>query len=187
MGAVGLAVITFVRMDFVRLPTRTPSLLGDGGQGVYAVFEDGSLVHIGSGQESNERNTILVRDEMALRPCFTPVGGIFAGRVPPFGAGTDEASTQARDQSIWSAMPNLSSRTRCNRCQIPACCQSLKRRQQVMPDPHPISLGRYSHWIPVSKTNRMPVRTARLGTGGRPPLGLGVSSGGRIGSITAQS
>jgi hypothetical protein len=124
---------------------------------------------------------------VALRARLAPVGGIGTGVCPPFGAGTEEASTQALDQSIWSAMLSLSRSRRCSLSQMSACCQSLRRRQQVMPDPHPISFGKYSQGMPVKRTNRMPVRVARLGMGGLPPFGLGRSSGGRMGAMTAQS
>jgi hypothetical protein len=80
--------------------------------------------------------------------------------------------------------PRRSRRTRWSVSHTPACCQSRRRRQQVMPEPQPISWGSISHGMPERRTNRMPVRAARSGTRGRPPLGLG-GSGGRSGSITA--
>jgi len=43
-------------------------------------------------------------------------------------------------------------------CQIPHSCQSRSRRQQVMPEPHPISCGSISQGIPLRRTNTMPVR-----------------------------
>ena len=46
-----------------------------------------------------------------------------------------------------------------------------------MPEPHPISAGRYSQGSPVLSTNRMPVSAARCETGGRPPLGWGGKGG----------
>src|ERR1700722_19039757 len=69
---------------------------------------------------------------------------------------------------------------------MPALFQSRRRRQQVMPLPHPISFGRYSQGIPVRRTNRIPVSTARSGFGGRPPRGFGRSVGSR-GSIRSHS
>ena len=100
MVSVGLTVVAFVGMDFVGLPTRTPSLLGNGGQGIYHLGKDGGFMDISPGHLNSERKTVLVRDEVALRPRFAPVGRVFARRLPPFGAGTQEASTHARDQSI---------------------------------------------------------------------------------------
>ncbi len=40
-----------------------------------------------------------------------------------------------------------------------------------MPEPHPISAGKYSHGSPVLSTNKMPASAARFVTGGLPPLG----------------
>ena len=47
--------------------------------------------------------------------------------------------------------------------------QSRRRRQHVMPQPHPSSRGNVSHGIPLRCTKRMPVSTARSGRRGRPP------------------
>src|SRR4051812_49882905 len=62
---------------------------------------------------------------------------------------------------------------------MPASCQSLSRRQQVMPEPQPISCGSISQGMPLFSTNRMPVRAARSSTGGRPPFGRGGRDGRR--------
>ena len=53
-------------------------------------------------------------------------------------------------------------------------------RQQVMPEPRPISCGSVSQGMPLFSTERIPVGPA--GPGGRPPSGLGFS-GGRGGSM----
>ena len=133
-----------------------------------------------------EWDALRVDDQVVLRAWFSAVRRIrprfFA---PPF-AGTLEASSAARDQSIASAKPSSSSNARCSRCQTPARCQSRKRRQQVMPLPQPISLGRCSHPMPVRSTKRMPANAARSGTRGRPPYGFG-SSAGKSGAIRLHS
>jgi hypothetical protein len=95
-------------------------------------------------------------------------------------------STHARDQSIWSASPKRFRRVWCNLRQTPALCQSRRRRQQVIPEPQPISWGSISQGIPVLSTNRMPARQARSGMRGRPPLGLGFF-GGSNGWMVVQS
>jgi hypothetical protein len=82
-----------------------------------------------------------------------------------------------------SASPNRSKRTRCKRSQTPASCQSRSRRQHVTPLPQPISWGNSSHGMPVFNTKMIPVSAARSDTRGRPPLGLGGSTG-RSGWIT---
>lgn len=46
-----------------------------------------------------------------------------------------------------------------------------------MPEPKPSSCGRYSHWIPVCSTNKIPHNACRSGTRGRPATNFGPSSG----------
>ena len=70
---------------------------------------------------------------------------------------------------MGSASRSWRSSSRCRHCHTPAACQSCSRRQQVTPDPHPISAGSISHGMPVRSTSRMPVNAAHDGTGGRPP------------------
>ncbi|SNY66479.1 hypothetical protein SAMN05421748_13047 [Paractinoplanes atraurantiacus] len=60
----------------------------------------------------------------------------------------------------------------------PALFPSRKRRQQVMPQPKPSSLGDHSQWMPVNRTNKMPHKTLRSSTGRRP----GSERGGCLGS-----
>lgn len=72
-----------------------------------------------------------------------------------------------------------------SRPQTPAACQSRSRRQQVTPDPQPISCGSSSHASPALRTKMIPVKQARSGTRGRPPFGFG-GSGGSRGATSAQ-
>lgn len=51
---------------------------------------------------------------------------------------------------------------------LPAAFQSRSRRQHVMPEPNPNSLGKYSHWMPVHSTYKIPHSTSRFGNGLRP-------------------
>ena len=89
-------------------------------------------------------------------------------------------------QSSASALPRSSRSARQIFFQIPAACQSRSRRQQVIPEPHPIFCGRFSRGVPIFNTNKMAVKVAQWGIGGRPPLGLG-GCGGNNGSIRSQS
>jgi hypothetical protein len=59
------------------------------------------------------------------------------------------------------------SKTGCNRCQTPARCHRTSRRQQVLPEPQPISRGSMFQGNPLRSTNRIPVSTARSGSGRR--------------------
>ncbi len=74
-----------------------------------------------------------------------------------------------------------------SRSQTPAACQSRRRRQQVTPEPQPISWGSISQGMPDFSTKMMPVSAARSGTRGRPPLGLGGSGGNRGSTIAHNS
>ncbi|MGC0327104.1 hypothetical protein RKD23_000094 [Streptomyces sp. SAI-170] len=55
-----------------------------------------------------------------------------------------------------------------------------------MPDPKPSSWGRYSHWMPVCRTNRIPHKACRSATRGRPSTYFGGGSGSN-GSISDHS
>ena len=52
-------------------------------------------------------------------------------------------------------------RVSCKRRQTPARSHSTKRRQHVLPEPHPISRGNICHGNPPRSTNRMPVSGLR--------------------------
>lgn len=55
-------------------------------------------------------------------------------------------------------------------------------KQQVMPEPKPSSCGKYSPWMPVCSTNKIPHKACRSGTRGRPgfSFGPGIGSNGSI-------
>jgi hypothetical protein len=92
-------------------------------------------------------------------------------------ARTWEESITARDQSSCFADRSFLSSTACSWSHTPASFQAARRRQQVMPEPKPSSWGRYSHWIPVCSTNRIPHRACRSGTRGRPATSFGPGLG----------
>ena len=121
---------------------------------------------------------------LAARPAA--VGRVRAAELAPFWAGTDALSSEHRPQSIAFAVPSRSSSTRWSLAHTPALCQSRKRRQQVMPQPQPISWGSIAQGMPLWSTNRMPASALRSSTGGRPPFGLG-RCGGNSGATTAHS
>ena len=126
------------------------------------------VVTIRSAQSHGQRDAVGVGHHMVFRAFFAAIRGIRACFRPPKMARTEAESTTAREKSIWSARRSWLSKTRWILSQTPAFCQSRSRRQQVMPEPQPISWGRSSHAIPVLRTKRMPLRTARSGRGFRP-------------------
>lgn len=96
---------------------------------------------------------------------------------PRRAARTWEESITARDQSSCFAARSLASSTTWSRSQTPDSFQAASRRQHVMPEPKPSFCGRYSHWIPVCSTNRVPHRAWRSGTLGRPGISFGAGTG----------
>jgi hypothetical protein len=112
---------------------------------------------------------------------FEPAFPLSVGFGPvlclPLFAGTLAESGETLSQSIRSASPRRFRSTLCSSSHMPASCQSRKRRQQVEPDPQPISLGSMFQGMPLFKSKMMPARTERSSMRGRPPCGLGASSG----------
>ena len=178
-------IIRLVRVQFARpLAWRSPAL-PDGRHSINQRLQHSAVMHVGAGEPQSEWDAVRIREDVALRACLAAVRRVWAGRRAPFLAATAALSSAARLKSIALCWPKRSSRTCCSFCQTPACCQSRKRRQHVMPEPQPISWGSIFQGVAERRMNRMPVRAARSLNRGRPPLGLG-GSGGRRGSITAQ-
>jgi hypothetical protein len=109
---------------------------------------------------------------VVFRAVFPAVHGALSRFFPPCIARTEVESITPRDQSILSAPFNSHSTFCRSRSHTPARCQSRNRRQQDMPEPQPISLGRYSHGTPLLSTNRIPVSAWRSDNGLRPGLHL---------------
>jgi hypothetical protein len=172
-----LGVIGAIRQHFIRTLARSSTRLLDGWNVINQGNSHFRIMHIGTGMLNRQRCPLAINNQMTLRAIFAPIRGIRACFRPPKSARTEQLSMAETDQSIASAMPSSSNRICHISCQTPAACQSRKRRQHVMPLPQPISLGRYSQGVPVLRTNRIPVKQARSGTRGRPPLGLGGSGG----------
>ena len=178
-------IIGLVSMKLVGPLARTPPLPGDRRHGVEQRLERHAVVDVCRGQQEGERDALPVREDVALGAGTAPVGRIRACCGAPLFAAMDALSMQARLQSMRSASRNRRSSSTCRRSHTPAVCQSRRRRQQVTPEPQPISRGSISHGMPVRSTNTMPARAARSGTRGRPPFGFS-ATGGRSGSITDQ-
>lgn len=176
-GPVFLRIVPLICMQLIR------AFAGPAARAFYGVnlvkswLEHYGLVDVGSRQDDRQRDPLAVDHNMALRALFAAIRRILSGFFAPPGEGTVEASMEARLQSIRSAWPSRSSRTRWRRSQTPAFCQSRRRRQQVMPLPQPSSLGSISQGMPLRRTKRIPVKAARSDTRGRPPFGLGLSTG----------
>jgi hypothetical protein len=179
-------VVGLVRVQLAGPSARPAAALADRRNGVDHALEALAVVDIRRAERERERDAARVGEDVALGPWPAPVRGAGPGLFAPLFAGTLALSRAARLQSMALARPRRSSRTWCRRCQMPACCQSRRRRQQLIPEPQPISAGSISQGMPLLSTNSMPVSAARPGIGGRPPFGFG-RSGGISGAIRAHS
>jgi hypothetical protein len=179
-------VIRLVGVQLLRAFTWSTAPTLDRLNGVHRREHHPRVVDVGRREPHRERDALPVHDHMAFRARFAAIRRIRPGLIAPFSALTDEESSEARDQSMRSASPSRSSNTRWSFCRTPASCHSRSLRQQVIPEPQPISGGRYSHGRPVESTKRMPRSTSRSGMRGRPPRTFS-GSGGSKGLMTAQS
>lgn len=144
------------------------------------------IVAVGSRDFYCERDTVGIGDNVMFRAQFPSIRCIRARFRPPKTARTEAESTTAREKSILSFSRRWLSKTWCILSHIPAFCHSFRRRQQLMPEPQPISCGRYCQGMPVLSTKIIPVRALRSSKGGLPPLGRGGCLG-RIGLISSHS
>jgi hypothetical protein len=108
--------------------------------------------------------------------------GAFAafGLADAFAPFFAEANVPSAIVSSVSTCPRESSRRNRRdqaRCQIPACVQASKRRQQVLGEGK--CVGRSFQRAPLRRIQRMPSTQGRVGARGRPPLAEGAGSGKR--------
>ena len=94
------------------------------------------VVTICAAELNCQRNAATIADQGSFATELRPIGRIGAGFLPPKTALIELPSTTARDQSIFSERASQSKTTKWISCQIPASCQSRRRRQQIMPEPH---------------------------------------------------
>src|SRR5918995_5535653 len=181
-----LIIVGFVGVQLLGTPPRSSPRTLNGLYSVDELFEGHRVVDVCCGEHHRERDTPSVRNKVALRALLSLIRRIRSGFCSPLLAGMEAESSEARSQSIWSASPRRSRRTRCSLSHTPASCHSLRRLQQLIPDPQPISWGSISQGMPLFKPNRMPSSAARSGTRGLPPFGLGDSAGSN-GPITSHN
>src|SRR5215204_6553738 len=179
-------VVSFVSVKFLGPLSRSATGSLDGLYAVDQLFENHRVVDVCRAELHTERDASSVRNNMALRACFSFICRIRSGFCSPLLAGMEAESKQARSHSIWSAWPRRSKSTWCRRSHTPACCHPRKRRQHVTPEPQPISWGNISQGMPLFSTKMMALRAARSSTRGLPPCGLGASDG-SSGSMTSHS
>ena len=185
-AAAAVVVVAFVRVQLGGPLAGPPGALPDRRHGVEQRLEEPAVVHVRGAEQERERDAAGIDQDVALGAGLAAVGRVRAGEFAPLFAGKEALSREQRPKSIAFARPSRSSRARWSRSKTPAACQSRSRRQQVMPEPQPISWGSLAHGMPVRSTKTMPSSTLRSSTGGRPPFGRGGRSGSK-GAISAQS
>ena len=126
------------------------------------------IMGVGPGDYGRERDALRVGEKVVLAPRLTAIGWVRSSFFPRCIARTDELSTTASARSSWSRRRSSANSTSCKRCHTPVSCQSLSRRQQVTPEPQPISWGSISQGMPLLSTNKIPLNASRWPTGLRP-------------------
>jgi hypothetical protein len=170
-------IVGLVRVQLGR-PMAAMALCGANGRdGVEQRLEGDRVVPVRGPKDYGQRDPRAVANNMALRARFAFIRRVGAGFCAPLLAGIVAESSAARLQSMRSAAPRRSSRTRWSRCHTPAACQSRRRRQHVTPLPQPSSRGSMLHGMPLRSTNKIPLKAARSDTRGRPPRGFAGSRG----------
>jgi hypothetical protein len=184
--ATAVVVIPFIGVQLARPLPRPTGTLPDRRHDIEQRLEEAAVVDVGGAEQERERDAAGVDQNVALGPRLAAVGRVRAGELAPLFAGKEALSSEQRPKSTAFARPKRSSSARWSRSKTPAACQSRSRRQQVMPEPQPIALGRLAQGMPVRSTKTMPSSALRSSSGGRPPFGRGGRTESR-GAISAQS
>ena len=166
--AMRLRVVAAIALEDAGAAAGTATPAAHGGERGDQWIELRDVVHVGGGHLRDERDAARVGDEMVFGTRLAAIGGVRSSFFPPRTARTEELSMIAQR---WSSRPrrrSSASSVSCSRCQTPVRCQRTKRRQQLLPDPHPMRRGSSCQGIPDRNTNKMPVRIARSGMGVRP-------------------
>ncbi len=179
-----VGIVSTVSLHQLGLSPRSTALASNGRDGLNQRQQLGHVVAIGLGQNDRERNALRVDEEVMFRAGTTAIGWVRSSFFPAPRARIEELSATAREKSMRSAWRSFESSTWCRRFHIPARCQRFNRRQQVTPEPQPISRGNIFQGMPERSTNTIPVSVARSDTRGRPrPIRVRLLPLGSSGSI----
>jgi hypothetical protein len=181
--AMGVGIVSAIGLYYSRFAFGAADFTGDRRNRFDQRHELGDIVVIGGGENRGQRNTLRIREEVVFAARTTAIGWVRSSFFPAPTARTEELSATALEKSMCSAARNRASSTRCSRFQTPRRCQCLSRRQHVIPEPQPISLGSISQGIPDLKTNKIPVSTRRSSRGRRPVYRLRLRFLGNNGSM----
>jgi len=166
--SVPLGVIPAVALHEDRFPAGRTRPTADRRHRIHEVEQFADVVAVGGRQPRDERNPLRVGKNVMFRPGLAAIGRVRSSFFPPRSARSEALSTMARARSSSPRRRSSVSKAACSRFQTPARCQRTSRRQQVLPQPQPISFGNMFQGMPLRSTNKMPVSTARSGIGVRP-------------------
>jgi hypothetical protein len=168
LAAMAAGVVRPIAMHAARTPAWSTTFAADRRHRVHQRHQLPNVVHVGGRYLGRKHDPLGVGEQMMLAARFATIRGIGACFFPPCTARTEDESITARDQSIWSAACKRAKSAAWIWAQTPARCQSRSRRQAVIPDPQPNSLGKSSQGIPVRSTNKMAHRHLRSSSRLRP-------------------
>jgi hypothetical protein len=140
----------------------------DGWDGVDEWDQLGDVVAVSAGECDGQRDTGGVGDQVVLGTGFAAVDRAWSSVGPPLRARRWVESTRAADRSSIPAARSSASSSSCSRCQTPASCHSVNRRQQVEPEAPNNAVGSRFQPIPVRTAYRMPSNAARSSARLRP-------------------
>ena len=100
VAAAAVEIVALVGMELDGPFAGPTALLAHGMDGICDIGQRHAVVTVGSRQDDRERDAGAVDHEVALGTRLAAICRVRARRVAPLLAGTDEASTEARDQSI---------------------------------------------------------------------------------------
>lgn len=186
--AIFVVVVSPIGIDPARLSQGTTTQTANRWDGVDQWQQLRDVVAVRPRQDDRERRAVGVGGDVMFGTGSRTIGGVRSSFSPAPTARTEVESMTTREKSIRSAARSFASKISWSRSQTPACCQSRRRRQQLMPDPQPISAGSSFQRMPLLSTKSIPVSAARSATGLRPGyrkrLGF---AGGKSGSINAHN
>ena len=138
-GPAAAMVVGFVGVEFAGPASGWSPGLPDRRYSINHLLQHDTVVDVGSCQADRERDALRIGEDVTLGARLAAICRARAGRRAPLLAATDALSRAARLKSIALRRPSRSRSTRWRRSQTPVLCQSRKRRQQVIPEPQPIS------------------------------------------------
>ncbi len=123
-------------------------------------------------QVNSQRSTRAI-DQNHTLCAFATLG--LADVCAPLFAGTKVPSAKHSSQRIFSPSLRSARKVRQSRSNVPFSSHSRSRRQQVLGLPY--SAGKALQGAPVHRIQRMPSKHLRSAARGRPPFGLGLTTG----------